>query len=74
MFSTPKSVTIRFGGPKYGIMVSSRSRETHLLVLSGHANAKTKPVAASTAVQIATFLSVEVGIDNKSMCTLSPNS
>ena len=73
MFSTPRSVTIVLGGPKYGMIVSSSNRETHLLVLSGQAKAKTKPVAASTAVQIATFPSVDVGIDNKSMCNLSPN-
>ena len=50
-------------------MILCRSKlVTQRLVLSGQASAKTNPVAASTAVQIATFPFSEVGIDNKSMC------
>ena len=51
-----------------------RSLTTAELVLSLHGRANTKPVAASTAVQIATWPSLDRGMLSKSMWSLSPNS
>ena len=47
---------------------------TDELVLSKQGVAKTNPVAASTAVHIATCPSAERGMLKRSMCSLSPNS
>ena len=43
-------------------------------VLSGQATTITKPVAASTIVQIATFPAAERGMSTRSKCILSPNT
>ena len=74
LFSTPRSVTMVFGHPKWGIMVFCRSRITDELVLSRQGRANTNPVAASTAVHMATCPSLDLGILKRSMCMRSPNS
>ena len=53
-FSTPKSMTMALGHPKCRMMVFCRMCMTDVLVLSRHGRANTNPVAASTAVHIAT--------------------
>ena len=47
---------------------------TEALVLSGHGRAKTNPVAASTAVHIATWPALDLGMLRRSICIRSPNS
>ena len=47
---------------------------TPVWVLSGQATTITKPVAASTMVQIATFPAAERGMSTRSKCSLSPNT
>ena len=67
LFSTPKSVTIVLGHPKFGMIVFCNIFTTDELVLSLQGKANTNPVAASTAVQMATCPSLDLGMLSKSM-------
>ena len=67
LFSTPKSVTMALGHPKGGMIVFCRMCMTDVLVLSKHGRANTNPVAASTAVQMATCPALDLGMLSRSM-------
>ena len=47
---------------------------TDVLVLSKHGRANTNPVAASTAVHMATCPALDLGMLSRSICIRSPNS